>query len=187
MDVYQAIRKRRAYRSLSPVAITDDLIQDLATSVRLAPSCNNNQPWRIIFVSSPEMLGRMHAVFSSGNAWARAASLIIAVFSKPEDDCIIRERQYHQFGCGLATGFLMLRATELGLVAHPIAGYSPKKTREILGIPEEYQVITLIIVGKHADKISPFLSDRHRAAEKKRPERKKLSDFAFIERFGNGL
>jgi len=28
----------------------------------------------------------------------------------------------------------------LGLVAHPIAGFSPKKTKEIPGIPEEYQV-----------------------------------------------
>lgn len=186
MDVHQAIQERRAYRSLSPIGITDDLIEDLALSARLAPSCFNNQPWRFVFVRSPEMLERMHSALSSGNVWAKAASLIIAVFSKPEDDCIIRDRIYHQFGCGLAAGFLVLRATELGLVAHPIAGFSPKKTREILGIPDEYQVITLIIVGKHSDKISPVLSDSQTAAEKKRPERKKLSEFAFIDRFGEG-
>lgn len=184
MDVHQAIQERRAYRSLRPVEITDNLIEDLARSAQLAPSCFNNQPWRFVFVRSPEVLAKMHDALSSGNVWAHAASLIIAVFSKPEDDCIIKDRIYHQFGCGLATGFLALRATELGLVAHPIAGFSPKKTREILGIPDEYQVITLIIVGKHSDKISPVLSDSQTAAEKKRPARKKLSEFTFIDRFG---
>ncbi len=184
MDVHRAIKERRAYRSLIPVAITDDLIEDLARSAQLAPSCFNNQPWRFVFVRDPGMLEKMHDALSSGNAWAKAASLIIAVFSKPEDDCIIRDRIYHQFDCGLGAGFLVLRAAEMGLVAHPIAGFSPKKTREILGIPEDYQVITLIIVGKHSDKISPVLSEKQVAWEKRRPRRKKSAEFAFVDRFG---
>ncbi|MEE8603953.1 MAG: nitroreductase family protein [Candidatus Aminicenantaceae bacterium] len=182
MDVSQAIKERRAYRSLISVRIPDDLIEDLARSAQLAPSCFNNQPWRFVFVRSPEMLERMHEALSSGNVWAHAASMIIAVLSKKEDDCIIGDRIYYQFDCGLAAGFLILRVTELGLVAHPIAGYSPKKTKEILGIPEEYQVITLIIVGKHAEQISPVLSDNQKAAEKKRPERKKISEFVSFDR-----
>ena len=185
MDVRRTIQKRRAYRSLVSTEISDDLIEDLARNAQLAPSCFNNQPWRFVFVRSPKMLERMHEALSSGNAWAKAASLIIAVFSRPEDDCIIRDRIYHQFDCGLGAGFLILRATELGLVAHPIAGFSPKKTREILEIPEEYRVITLIIVGKHAEKISAVLSDDQKRAEKKRPNRKKLSEYVFIDRFGN--
>lgn len=183
MYVSQAIKERRAYRSLISVRMPDDLIEDLARSAQLAPSCFNNQPWRFVFVRSPEMLERMQEALSSGNVWAHAASMIIAVFSKKEDDCIIRNRIYHQFDCGLAAGFLILRATELGLVAHPIAGYGSKKTKEILGIPEEYQVITLIIVGKHAEQISPVLSDNQTAAEKKRPERKKISEFVSVDRF----
>ncbi|MGD8536143.1 MAG: nitroreductase, partial [Candidatus Aminicenantes bacterium] len=80
-------------------------------------------------------------------------------------------------------GFLILRATELGLVAHPIAGYSPRKTKEILEIPEEYQVITLIIVGKHSEEISPILSEKQVESEKERPARLSLDKFAFINRF----
>ena len=183
MDVTQAIQERRAYRSLERVEVTDNLIEDLARSAQLAPSCFNNQPWRFVFVRNPEMLTKMHDALSSGNVWAHEASMIIAVFSKQEDDCIIRDRIYHQFDCGLAVAFLILRATELGLVAHPIAGFSPKKTRAILDIPEEYHVITLIIVGKHSDKISPLLSDDQTAAEKKRPERKRFSEFVHTDRF----
>lgn len=183
MDVSQSIRERRAYRSLNPVEITEDLIKDLAEHAQLAPSCFNNQPWRFVFVYDPDSLEEMQTALSSGNEWAHASSMIIAVFSKQEDDCIIRDRVYHQFDVGLAVGFLVLRATELGLVAHPIAGFSPKKTREILGIPEEYKVITLIIVGKHADAISPVLSEKQIAAEKTRPKRKKIDSFVFRNRF----
>lgn len=183
MDVTRAIEVRRAYRSLEPVEITEDLIKDLARHAQLAPSCNNNQPWRFVFVYAPEILKQMHAALSPGNEWIHAASMIIAVFSRKEDDCIIKDREYHQFGCGLATAFLVLRATELGLVAHPIAGYSPKKTKEILGIPAEYQVITLIIVGKHAPTISPVLSEKQVGWEKARPERLPLEKFVHLDRY----
>lgn len=183
MDVIRAINQRRAYRSLEPVKITKDLIRDLARSAQLAPSCSNNQPTRFVFVSGSEVLKNMHAALSKGNQWAFSASMIIAVFSKREDDCIIKDREYHQFDCGLAAGFLILRATELGLVAHPIAGFSPMKTKEILGIPEEYKVITLIIVGKHSGTISPVLSEKQVELEKKRPERFPLKKVAHFNQF----
>jgi hypothetical protein len=110
--------------------------------------------------------------------------MIVAVFSKREDDCIIKEREYHLFDTGMASAFLILRATELGLVAHPIAGYSPKKTREVLGIPQEYQVITLINIGKRSAEISPVLSLDQVESEKIRPERSSLGEFAFLYRYG---
>jgi nitroreductase len=183
MDVKQAIEERRAYRSLVPVEITDELINDLAGSAQLFCSCFNNQPWRYVFVYDKDVLESMHSALSSGNEWARAASMIIAVFSKPEFDCQIRERQYYLFDTGMATASLILRATELGLVAHPIAGFSPKKTREILSLPPDMEVITLVIVGKHADAISPALSEKQIAGEKKRPERISLSEFVFRNKY----
>jgi len=183
MDVTQAIDLRRAYRSLDPVVITEDLIRDLAHHAQLAPSCNNNQPWRFVFVFTPAKLEEMKTALNSGNIWAHSASMIIAVFSRKEDDCVIKDREYHQFGCGLAAAFLILRATELGLVAHPIAGYSPKKTKEILGIPEEYQVIALIIVGKKALGLNPVLSEKQIAQEQTRPERRAFDDFVFLNHY----
>jgi len=183
MDVTTAIETRRAYRSLDPVEITDDLIADLARHAQLAPSCNNNQPWRFVFVYDPARLKELHAALTPGNAWAQAASLIVVVFSRKEDDCVIKDREYHLFGDGLAAAFLILRATELGLVAHPIAGFSPKKTREILGIPEEYQVVTFINVGKHSAAISPVLSPKQAVDEQTRPERLPLETFVHLNRF----
>ena len=183
MDVKDAIRKRRAYRSLIPIKINDELINDLAECVQITASCFNNQPWRYVFVYDKEMLGKMHEALSSGNEWARKASMIIVVLGKQEDDCVIRDRIYYRFDIGMATEALILRATELGLVAHPIAGYSPRKTREILGIPEDIDVIALVIVGKHSDKIDPVLSEKQVEAEKKRPKRIPIDEFVYINRY----
>jgi nitroreductase len=179
MKVKEAIQKRRAYRSLNPVDITEDLIVDLARCAQLSASCNNNQSWRYVFVYDKEMLKKMYEALTPGNAWAKKASMIIAVLSKKEFDCTIGERVYHHFDTGMATAFLILRATELELVAHPIAGYSPRKTRELLRIPEDIEVIALIIVGKHADTINPVLSEKQIRLEQQRPERFPLEKFAF--------
>ncbi|MCJ7487961.1 MAG: nitroreductase family protein [Candidatus Aminicenantes bacterium] len=184
MDVHAAIETRRATRSLDPVEITSDLVRDLASHARLAPSCSNNQPWRFVFVRDPEKIEAMKPVFSEGNKWCHAASLIVAVFSRKEDDCVIKDREYHLFDTGMATAFLMLRATELGLVAHPIAGYSPKKARAVLGIPEEYQVITLVLVGKRSAGPNPVLSSKQLEAETIRPPRLPLEKFAFVNTYG---
>lgn len=183
MDVHAAIEARRATRSLAPTAISEKLVHDLASHARLAPSCDNNQPWRFVFVFDPAKLEALKVVFSEGNRWCRAASLVVAVFSRKDDDCVIRDREYHQFDTGMAAAFLILRATELGLVAHPIAGFSPKRTREILGIPEEFRVITLILVGKRSDAPSPVLSEKQLKDEGARPERSPFEKFAFLNSF----
>jgi len=183
MDVKEAIEKRRAYRSLEEVKITEELIHDLAKHAILAPSCFNNQPIRYVFVYNKEKLKEMHEALSKGNEWAFAASLIIAVFGKKDTDCIIADREYYLFDIGLSTAFLILRATELGLVAHPIAGFKGKKTKEILGIPDDMTVITLVIVGKHSDTISPVLSEKQVEWEKTRPERLPFEQFTYLNSY----
>ena len=82
------------YRSLEPVEITDDLIRDLA------PSCNNNQPWRFVFVRDTTELAKIHAWLSKSNKCTELASMIVVVFSRIEEDCTDRGRIYHQLDTG---------------------------------------------------------------------------------------
>jgi nitroreductase len=184
MDVKEAIEKRRAYRSLEPVEITEDLIRELVKAAQLTPSCFNNQPWRFVFVYDKDMLLRMREGLTRGNEWIHAASLIIVVFGKKEDDCDTKGREYYLFDMGMACAFIQLRATELGLVAHPIAGFMEDKVKEKLGIPDEMKVITLINVGKKSDTISEVLSEKQVGWEKKRPKRKSLEEFVYRNRYG---
>ena len=183
MNIKEAIEKRRAYRSFEPYKITKDLISDLAECAQISASCFNNQPWKYIFVYEKQMLDKLHEALSSGNDWAKKGSMIIVVLGKKDDDCVIHDRIYYRFDIGLATAQMILRATELGLIAHPIAGYSPKKTREILNIPDEYDVIALVIVGKKSEKIDKGLSEKQVEAEKNRPKRKKIDEFIYLNKF----
>jgi len=183
MDVIEAINARRAYRSLAPVTITEELVRDLARCAQLAPTCNNSQPARFVFVWEPAMLEKMKAVFSKGNAWCHADSMVVAVLAEKDSDCVIKDRLYYLFDTGLQTALLILRATELGMVAHPIAGFSPAAVREVLGIPPQFEVVTLVNVGKHADTISPVLSPRQVEQEHTRPERLPLEQVAFFNHY----
>lgn len=183
MDVCDAIRTRRAYRSLAPMVVDDALLEKLATASQLTASCFNNQPWRFVFVREPANLTAFHAALNPGNEWARSASMFIVAASKKEQDCVIKDREYYLFDTGMAVSAMLLQATELGLVAHPIAGYSPDRVRELLGIPPDVQVIAVIVCGKHAEAMSPLLNDKQKAMEASRPPRKELAEIAFWEKW----
>lgn len=183
MDVQNAIAARRAYRSLDPVSVTDELVRDLARHAGLAPSCSNMQPWRFIFVRDPAALSALHEALTLGNAWMKAASALIVVCGRIADDCVIKDREYVLFDLGMGSAFLILRATELGLVAHPVAGFSPQKTRQALGIPEDYRVMTVIALGRKAATLNPVLSPRQIHEESERPARLGFERFVFIDRF----
>ena len=83
----------------------------------------------------------------------------------------------------MATSQMFLRATELGLVAHPILGFSQTKVREALDVPDDMELMTLVLVGKKADAINPILDEGQVKSEKTRPERLPLERFAFIDRY----
>jgi nitroreductase len=180
MDVHEAIQRRRAFRALEPVEITTDLVHDLATCSSLAPSCFNKQPWRYVFVFGEKRLAELHDALSKGNEWCRDASLIIAVYSRHDYDCEITGREYYLFDTGLSVGLMILRATELGLVAHPIAGFDEEAVKSVLAIPEEMKVITLIMVGRHSASPTPHLSPKQIEAEERRPQRIPVDEFVRI-------
>jgi len=123
---------------------------------------------------------------TKGNQWTERASMVIAVFSKPELDCIMKDREYYAFDTGMATALLILRATELGLVAHPIAGFRPDEVKPMLGIPADMKLLALVIVGKRSMVPNPVLSEKQLHDEAERPPRLPLERIAFIDRVPDG-
>ena len=185
MDVADAIHTRRARRVLQDnKPIEDEKIEALVEAARLSASCNNNQPWRIVVCKGPEALPSIKSALSRGNVWATRAGAIFVVSARPPDDCQLSDkRDYFLFSTGLAIGQLELRATELGLIAHPIAGFDPLKAKELLGIPQDYTVITFVIVGYPGSDPS-LLSDKQKALEPNRPERKPIGENFFLDKWG---
>jgi nitroreductase len=183
MDVKEAVQKRRALRSFEKTKIDPVVIDSLIEAASLSASCFNNQPWRYVFVNDDAVLKKLHEALPKGNVWATVAPLIIVVCSKKESDCVIKNREYFLFDCGLSVSQLILEATELGLVAHPIAGFDEDKAKEILGIPQDMTAITFIIVGVHSPTISPLLSEKQIKDETTRPPRLAKEQTVFFNRF----
>lgn len=187
MDVKNAVLARRAHRAIDVRPVPESNVNELIEAMRLAPSCNNNQPWRVIVARTPDALEKIKATLSKGNVWATRSPLIFVIASRSEDDCKLPEgRDYFLFGCGLAVGEMTLRATELGMIAHPIAGYNPVLVKESLGIPNEYVVITLVICGYPSTDTS-ILSEKQLTQEKERPTRKPVGENFFDGAWGRPM
>ncbi len=179
------IEKGRARRALDEKIIPDDVINRVLKSAVWAPSCFNNQPWRFVAVRSEEVLGRVKENLAGGNYWALRSPCIIAVATTPDNDCRLSDnRDYALFSTGLAAENLILQAIAEGLVAHPIAGFKPVPVKEILGIPEEYILITLIILGYPGDPSQ--LSEEHQKKENMPRDRKPMHEVVFFDAWEAG-
>ncbi|MFO8109862.1 MAG: nitroreductase family protein [Thermoplasmata archaeon] len=104
MALAEVVGRRRAYRAMDKMEIGDDTVHELVEAARLSASCFNNQLWNFIFVRSQDMLEKMKDVMSKGNERTFRASMIAAVFSKEDDDCVIEDHESsfrHWCGHGL--------------------------------------------------------------------------------------
>jgi nitroreductase len=176
------IEKRRAYRALSQEHIPRETVERMITAATCAPSCANNQPWRLLAVDEEEALKRVKEHLSGGNYWAQKAPLIFCIITRPDLDCQPPDgRQYALFDVGLAAMNLILQGTREGLIAHPIAGFKPAPVKAALGVPEDHILITLIICGRPGDE--GHLSAKHLASEHGGRERKPREEVARFNRF----
>jgi nitroreductase len=188
MDVIDAIHKRRALRKFDSRPIETENVASLVEAMRLAPSCNNYQPWRVVICQEQESLNKAKSALSKGNAYATKASLIFVVSAKIDEDChgLSDGRDYYLFDCGLAIEQMVLRATELGLIAHPVAGYDPLVLKRELGIPPEYVVVTMVNIGYPGNDDS-LLSEKQKVTELTRPDRRPVAENFFEGTWGKPL
>ncbi|HUW71345.1 MAG TPA: nitroreductase family protein [bacterium] len=196
MEILRLLAERRAYRYLSSEPLPSGAARRIVEAGTLSPSCFNNQPWRIVAAGKQDgsddtdgdaALEALKATLSDGNAWAKAAPLIIAIAVRASDDCRMDDgRDYALFDAGLCAMGMIVQASSEGLVAHPIAGYNPKKAKSALGIPSDYVLATLIIVARRKAgdaEDDPVLSTSQKASEKGPRSRKPLVDVASFGRW----
>ncbi len=176
--ISDSIKVRRAFRGIRPVPVSDEDLKKLVEAAHLAPSCTNKQPWRFVIVRTQEKLQQLHSVLSEGNYWMKHAPALIVVYTKNDFGCQLSdERNYALFDTGTAVGFLLIQATQMGLVAHPVAGYDPFKVKEILEI--DGIVITIIAVGYWGN--FGMLNEKHVQSEQSKRIRLPLEDIFKFE------
>ena len=187
MGLLKEIDQRRAFRALKTTALPEEVLNNIISAGTYAPSCYNNQPWRVV-LSTGTSLEALKASLSEGNVWAARAPAILAVAVKESDDCRLEDgRDYALFDAGLCAMNMMIQATAEGLVAHPIAGYNPKKAKAALGIPADHILITLIILarkgeleGEDASLLKDWQLERDRGSRQRKP----VDETAFRDNWG---
>ena len=71
----------------------------------------------------------------------KGASALIIACGNPNDDVIADGKEIYLLDIGLAMENLLLAATDLGLVTHPMAAVDEVELRRILGIPDEVKFV----------------------------------------------
>ncbi len=177
-DILTEITARRARRGFLDRPVGRETLFRLARAASLAPSCANNQPWRLLFFTEPGALERARAALTPGNYWAKRAPALLLVFTRLADACRRDEgRDYALFDCGLAAQNLMLQATAEGLIAHSMAGFDAAAFKRDFGLPPDSIPAVLIAIGFPGD--GSGLSEKHLHDERAPQTRKPLEEIVF--------
>jgi len=183
METLEAIGKRASLKNrLSAREVEQEKITKILDAARLAPSARNQQPWRFIVVSGKENVENVvtEAFFEFSQAFKEAPVLIFAC-ANPSDDDVHEGREYYLFDVGLAMENLLLAATDLGLVTHPMTSVNEDKLRKVLHIPDEVRFVTATPLSYPSD------GSYDEAAREKLGQRtrKNLKEVAYSNVWGN--
>ena len=168
MDLYQCIRSRLTVRSFKPDPVPDRVIRRMLQAARWSPSARNRQPWNFIVIQNRDTLAQIGSIASSGGFIAGAPLAVAVVMDRggrPEFDAGRSLQQMELVAWSLGVG---------GCVAG-VRGEENDKVKEILGIPEDKELVTVVAFGYPTDEAASGTKVR-----------KPISEFAHSERYGQG-
>jgi nitroreductase len=181
--ILDVIRSRWSPAIYSPQTVEPEKLFSILEAARWAPSSSNAQPWSFLVArkEEPEEFARMLSCLVPANiSWARHVPVLMITVAKLHfDNGNVNRHAFHD--TGIATGFLMLQAASLGILAHGMAGFDPAKARELYAIPESHEAVAALGVG--------YLGDEQGAPEElrkrnQRKPRRTLGQFVFAGRWG---
>jgi nitroreductase len=162
-DIDDIFVNRWSPRAMSGQEIDEKTLFALFEAARWAPSANNNQPWRFIYARrSTKHWNTFFNLLAEGNQiWAKDAAVLIVVISKTTFDNG-KPSITHSFDAGAAWVSFALQGSLAGLVVHGMQGFDYDKAKEILRVPDGYQVEAMIAVGKKGKKedLPDYLQER---------------------------
>lgn len=169
----------RAFEAGRPVE--REKLLTLLEAARWSPSCFNDQPrYFLVFDGSDQdAMKKARACLAAGNAWALEAPVLMLSVARETFEKGGKPNRWAQHDVGLATENLLLEAVEVGLAAHPMAGYDAALARSEFKIPDGYTPIAMIAIGyPYRGKLEDL--DELRGKELAPRERKQIGEIAFI-------
>lgn len=153
MHVKEAILNRRSIRKYLEKEIEEEKIDLLKEALEWAPSAGNLQARKFYFVSG-KTKEKLNPAFHQD--WAKKVPLIIVCCGNKEKitDKFGEENisKYNHLDVAASIENLMLQAVELDLGTCWIGKIDSIKTKEILKLPDELNVVCGLAVGYPAEK-----------------------------------
>lgn len=136
MNIFEAIRTKRAVRSYTDQAVPEEHIRQILNAGRRAQSSMNRQPWTFLVVRDRERLKKLSECGTYAGPLAGAA-FGIALVSSVE----------WSFDIGQAAAYLQLAAWELGVGSCLVWLGEAEKAKRLLGVPADKYLEMAIAFG----------------------------------------
>jgi len=158
MNTMQAILARKSYRGKylkDPIPRRDLTI--ILEAGLAAPSGCNKQTTSLIAIDDPTILARLHAVITP--SFAETAPAMICVLT--ERIIAYRDRCFATQDYSAAIENMLLAIEALGYASCWVEGHITDKDRlgrkmaDILGVPEQLELVCFLPVGKAAENVKP--------------------------------
>lgn len=144
LEVYEAIKARKSIRAYEAKEIPIVALKRVLEAGRSAPSAGNAQPWHFIVVRSQEKRSLL-----SKRVFTRFLSESPVVLV----GCGEKEKRFHVVDVSIAMQQMVLAATAEGLGTCWIGDFDDKVVRDLLKIPENYDVVCLLAMGYPREKM----------------------------------
>lgn len=175
MDVREAIVSRRSVRRYANAPVDAQARALVIDAVRLSPSWKNQQPFFVVAVEDRALLmelGEICRMNPTQNAYENADSFLV-LCADPHIGAQHEGKDYSLVDGALAMQQAMLQATALGLGTCWVGAFPQAPVKALLGIPAHVHIVGLTPLGVPAEQPAP------------RP-RRKVSEMAFLDRWGGG-
>lgn len=172
-------------RSFTGEPVPDTVLLSAFEAARWAPSALNAQPWRFLLARRGDAHwdGYVGLLAPRNALWASQASALIVVLSQRTVEWQGRssDNGSHSFDAGAAWTSFAHQALLLGWHTHGIGGFDRDAARELLAIPDDFAIETIIAIGRMGG-LDTLHADFH--AKETPSGRRPLNETVFAGRLG---
>lgn len=144
--VLEVIRKRQSVRSYQDKEIPEEVLQQVLEAGRLAPSASNKQCWKFIVVKDEDLRKKLIPACKNQKFIGEAPVVIAGCATNPDYVMTCGEHSY-PIDLAIALDHMSLQAAALGLGTCWIGAFYQDQVKEILGVPEDVRVVSLMPLG----------------------------------------
>jgi nitroreductase len=148
LTVLDVIRDRRSIRKYEDRKIPKNLLDQVLEAARLAQSAGNKQPWEFVLVSEKTLKNKLAASFVGESA------VVIVCIAHPENCGHVGFSDSFLVDVAIAIENMALVSWELGLGSCWIGHYDEEKVKNLLNIPKNLKVVSLLSLGFPKEKIN---------------------------------